>query len=248
MRILNILGLFVLILIFSLNVKTQSCGPSITKIFVLDNQGNIIENVMFEFSNTDENTEYLKRRWLMFEKDVYELHFALDLPSPKGNQLLKISAVGFEAVEQTIYFRQPQYQIFSLTLKRKGSNEQSYFEELLPLEGSIRDKNEEDIAGIKVILTDIQGKKYETLTSESGHYEIPVREGIYDVEIVGAKGLASAKYEKFEITKKQYYLDAVLEIDSKDYPLVTELVCEPNQFSSSLTNCVLITNNPSKEN
>lgn len=244
MKVLRVLVLFVLSLVFCFEVKAQICGPSKTKIYVRDSKGNIIKNVKFEFVGLHKN--YFKDGWLTFKDDAYFIYFARFKPT--GNHLLKISAEGFVTSKQTIKISEAQYQIFNLKLKREGTDEQGYFEELLWFGGGITDINEAGISKAKVILSNTNGKRIEILTDEDGGYYIEVPQGNYDIEILGTAGFASAKYENLEISRRQNHLDAILEVDSNCNCLITELVCKPHKFLANTFDCILVTKNPSKKN
>jgi|GEM_PF-2947276 len=244
MRAIRFLLLFSLALFICVDVNAQICGPSKTKIYVRDNKGNLVANVKFEFIGLSENKNW--GNWLTFKDGAYFIFF--DRYKPSGNHVLKISAQGFATSEIAIRIRAAQYQIFNLILKREGVNERSYFEEILPFWGEIKDTNNAAISKAKVTLTNKDGKKLTTLTDEKGGYYIEVQEGIYDVEILGSEGFASAKYEKFEISKMQNHLDATLEVDSNCNCLITELVCMPHKYLANQFDCVLVTRNPSKKN
>jgi len=244
MRITRFLLLFLLALFICVDVNAQICGPSKTKIYVRDNKGNLVTNVKFEFVGLSENKHW--GNWLTFKDGAYFIFF--ERYKPSGNHVLKISVQGFVTSEIAIRISEAQYQIFNLILKRKGVNEHSYLQEMLLFWGEIKDANNAAISNAKVTLTNKDGRKLKTLTSEKGGYDIEVQEGIYDVEILGTEGFASAKYENFEISKMQNHLDATLEVDSNCNCLITELVCKPHKYLANEFDCVLVTRNPRKKN
>lgn len=246
MKVLQVLVLFVLSLVFCFEVKAQICGPSKTKIYVRDNKENTIPNVKFEFLGL--NKGYFKDGWLTFKDDAYFIYFAQSDIKPYGNHSLKISAEGFETSVQTIKISEAQYQIFNLKLKREGTDEQGYFEELLWFGGKITDRNEAGISNTRIILSNRNGERIETLSDKKGGYYIEVSQGNYDIEILGTAGFASAKYENLEISGRQNHLDAILEVDSNCNCLITELVCKPHKFLANTFDCILVTKNPSKKN
>jgi len=246
MKFLQILVLVVLILGIGFVVEAQICGPSKTKIYVRDTNGNIIKDAKFEFPELDKDSDYFKREWLKFEDSAYFIYFFSG--KPYGNNLLKISAPGFVSSQQSIRITEAQYQVFNLILKRVGANDTGSFEELVPFWGQVKDTNNAGISNARVILTGKEGKKIEALTEKNGGYSIEALAGNYDFEIIGTKGFASAKYQNYEVSKNQDNLSAVLEVGSNDDFLAAELVCTPHEYLANRFKCALVTKKTGEEN
>jgi hypothetical protein len=211
MKIHSFAILIIVLLSFAAGVEAQKCGPSSHKFYVLDDQGNSIKDVKFEFAEPEEGVTDKMEKFLLVNETSYTIFFGFDRPTPDGNKLVKISADGFEPFERIFYFRIAQYEAYNLILKRIGGTETARLEDLIHFTVGIEDKDKEPISGLKVVLKSADGKTFEYKTSEYGIARFDVLEGKYEIEIFSRDGFISLKREIIKISKKNDDLDIVLD-------------------------------------
>jgi hypothetical protein len=185
MKVLKVLFLCFLLVEFCSISKAQVCGPSKTKIYVKDGNGNFLKGVKFDFVNSAKTRFYSKAKWLSFKENAYLISFLQS--KPYGDHLLRISLKGFEPIEKNIRISEAQNQIFDVVLKRINTNEKSKFDELITFWGKVTDNNYGAISNSRVSLTDERSNKVELTTNDAGEYLFEVLEGNYKIEVKGTK-------------------------------------------------------------
>lgn len=245
MKVLEVLFLCFLFVAFCSISKAQVCGPSITRVYVKNNNGNYLQNVKFDFVNSAKMRFYSKAKWLSFKENAYLISFLQS--KPYGDHLLRISLKGFETIEKNIRISEAQNQIFEVVLKRINTNEKSKFDELITFWGKVTDNNYGAISNSRVSLTDERNNKVERTTNDAGEYIFEVLEGKYKIEITDTNGFAPLVFEKYSIAAGSSHLDVRLEVDSSKV-IVTELVCSPHKYLANYFDCVLVCKYPTNKN
>ena len=202
MKILRLLFLLFILTGFSPVVSAQADCLFSMRFYVRDGNGKTPEKFKiklsgFELVYRNQMNAYAASRLL----GAGEKRFAV----------LTVEAKGFEKFEKQVEIECgfPSYEI---KLKAKGTNEQALFEHLAYIRGKVVDVKQEVISGIKVVLTDAQGKRFETTSTENGYFYLDLPSGIYSIEFTGKSDLAAKKYENFQLKKGFNKLDVTLEV------------------------------------
>lgn len=202
MKILQVLVLTILLGGLSSIVEAQACCLYSFRLKVSDSNGKILDNARVEFFG----------RNLNYNSDLKAYNFRiLTGCSSKLTGLLKVKVGGFDDFEKEIEVKGNFYS-FELKLNAKDSKQPAIFEQLAVIKGNVKDANDAVIPNTRVILTDENGKRTETLTNENGYFRLDVQSGKYSLEFIGTAGFRAKKYENFELTKGYKNLDVVLEV------------------------------------
>jgi hypothetical protein len=238
--------LFLIVCIFALqlSVKAQECGYAFLYIYLNDDSGKPVENAEFIFANNKDGClKYdAKVKWISEDKAYLVSH---GMCGDHKNINIKISAKEFAPIENNFDFTFG-IQSYILKLKKEGSKEKADIEQLANFDGSVKDVSGENIKNIKIILTNQNGEKFETLTSEYGSFEYQLKSGQYKIELIGTKGFATIKFDNLQIPKGQPFLKIVLPTDPNcNNCLTVELVCKTTDWGRDV--CELITKNTNKQ-
>lgn len=108
--------------------------------------------------------------------------------------------------------------------------------------GTVTDANHASIEGVKVVAEDADGKVFQTVTGESGDYEISVPKGDYTLRYSGGRGWAERTLVDFVWAADRhtkYDIDVILEISSQGV-MVSEFVCEPARQDKKEPKCAYV--------
>lgn len=203
MKVAQTFVLIILIFIFSFLTNAQAdCGYNF-RLYVLDENGETINNAEVEFQNS-------KLKYFNDAKAYYFSDFG-GCGIKKG--LLKVVVEGFDRFEKEIGFR--GFTGYELRLKAKESKKPAIFEELAVLRGSVKSENGETIPRVKITLTDEQGKISETLSNDNGYFDFIIDSGKYKLEFNGVAGFVPKIIENLELSKGYKNLDIVLEVKKR---------------------------------
>ena len=125
--------------------------------------------------------------------------------------ILEVAVRGFDYFKREIEVK-GSFLSYKLKLNQNKSSQTAIFEELAVISGIVKDTNEGAIPNTRVILTEQNGKRFETTTNENGYFRLDVLSGKYTLEFHGTAGFAVRKYENFELVKGYKNLDVVLEV------------------------------------
>jgi hypothetical protein len=241
MRILQILVLCCLFVGFYTVSQAQICGPSKTKIYAKDSNGNFLADAKIQLLGLNQIPYSSDKKWLSYKDNAYVIYF--DDFKPSGKKLLRISLKGFETIEKQIQIKEAQNQIFDVVLRRKNTNEQTKFDELLTFWGRVSDKNSGAISNAKIVLINEINQRFESKSNIEGEYLFEILEGNYKIEVVGSNGFAPLAVEKYFVSKETNHLDFKLEVDLSKV-VVTQLVCSPHKYLANHFDCVFVCKYP----
>ncbi len=243
MKILQILFLIIFNITCFISISGQSCGFSFAYFHIRDNKGNLIKNAEIEVFSDKENDPIkdTKIRWIEDENTYILAH---EMCGQHSNIGLKISADGFEILEQKINLTFLS-QRFIVKLKHIGTSEKTTFEQMASLYGKIF-YEKPSISSTTVILTDEKGNKIQTRDYE--HYQLDAPSGKYTVEFLQTGGFAPVRIENIYLSKGHNKFDITLKPGINLQQFEAESICKPNIYNKEVSDCTINIKSPNSEN
>lgn len=202
MKIRSFIIFLILFFSFAFGVKAQADCIYRFRLNVSDNKGKILNNAKVKFRGRD----------LSYNTDLKAFYFSeLNGCNFKIKGLLEVTSKGFDNFAREFELK-GSFSSYELKLNAKGSKQSAIFDQLAVVSGIIKDTAEAVIPNTRVILTDGNGKKTETITNENGYFRLDVQYGTYTLEFIGTAGFQVKKYENFELTKGYKNLNVVLDV------------------------------------
>lgn len=245
MKILQILFLIIFNITCFISISGQSCGFSFTYFHISDNKGNLIKNAEIEvFSGNNKENDHIKDTKIRWIEDDNAYILAHEMCSQHFNVGLRISANGFETLEQKInltFFRQS----FMVKLKHNGTSEKTTFEQMASLYGKIT-YEKPSISSTTIILTDEKGNKIQIRDYE--HYQLDAPSGKYTIEFLQTSGFAPVRIANIYLSKGHNEFNITLKpgIDLQNFE--TESTCKPNIYKREISDCTISIKNSKSEN
>lgn len=200
----------------------QICGPSRTKIYLLNPRGEVVTGGKVEFTDVKFDMEKLYGNWLTSIDGTYLINF-LD-NKPYGFHMLRIQASGYLTTEMRISITEAQRQIFRIVLQPVGSKMSNYAEELFTVWGQINSSDGKPILASKIVLSNKQGRQFTTVSAADGSYSLELPDDFYDIDIFRPDGNLAAKFESFRVSNK--HIDAVLQSSVNGRYGGSDMVCD----------------------
>jgi hypothetical protein len=190
------LALAISLVIFSLcpELVAQACGFSYAKFLVTDASGTPVRNATFEFLKKDANEVGIHSpKALQWSEEGRSYFLSEGMCSGHNDIRVKIEASGYDVIEGIIdlpltNFKHPW--VYRIQLKKRGSDQNSSFEYLSELKGTIFDGNGSVVPSAKVRAKDVKGRAFSTVANEAGEYSLELPYNRY----VPSGGPPEAKY------------------------------------------------------
>lgn len=234
---MRIVVILFLLLVFSTICNAQICGPSRTKIYIVDDRGQSVLGVKLEFTDIRYDMHRLYGDWLTSKAGTYFIDFGDSKPT--GFHYLRISADGYLTSEIKIEIKEAQSQIFRLVLQKHGSNKSNSFEELFQVRGRVGYSDGSPVAGAKVALSNQRREIFAERSNDVGEYMIEAPKDNYTFDVFRPDSSLAAKYEMFRVSSGTNHVDAVLQANRNREFVGSSLTCKPHTFLAGEFDCTL---------
>lgn len=226
-----------LLLTFCVFCNAQICGPSRTKIYIVDDSGKSLLGVRLEFTDIRYDMHNLYGDWLTSKDGTYFIEFRDSKPT--GFHYLRITADGYLTSEIKIEIKEAQSQILRLVLRKHGSNKSNSFEELFQVRGRVGYSDGSPVVGAKVALSNQRGEIFAERSNDAGEYMIEAPKDNYTFDVFRPDSSLAAKYEMFRVSSGTNHVDAVLQANRNREFVGSALICKPNTFLAGEFDCTL---------
>jgi hypothetical protein len=209
MKILQILALVLLIFGFNFFVKAQACGYTSITVYLSDNNGKPIKNAEFKFFDRNYDSEGLHKDNLMSWSEERNSYFGAEgMCGGHRNVKMEVSAEGFENFTRQVDLPLG-WESFSIKLKRKGTNEETYFEPLAHFRGEVSPEKGILFSETRIILINKSKKQFQTIT-KGGRFALDVPMGDYKIEFINSEDFLPTVFEEKFLDKGSNFVEVVI--------------------------------------